>query len=290
MAGIYDTILQNWIASLPPDVPVRIRQHKEQLARRVAVEVLLACCRIRGHESQELMVSSQRGPSQNSGVTLPILPSKPGETSVSAPSQWPDSLSLPTPPHSSLPSSSLPPSSPPLSPYTPSISSDPKVRLGRHLHIREPSLTPTIIATSVAQVLTHWQSGTDPHKYDWDATERALRPEHLDETSQQQREKERKRRERRQKRQQREDELMRAQVASQQPVVFPRSSPGPMLGGLGSSSQAPSQSYSQVPIPGIGFMGPEGFNIMAPQSQVEPGRFGGRPDKKKKKKGRVSGF
>jgi RNA polymerase I-specific transcription initiation factor RRN6 len=40
--------------------------------------------------------------------------------------------------------------------------------------------------------------------------------------------------------------------------------------------------------PFVGFGG--GINMM-PQSQVEPGRFGGRPDKKKKKgKSRVSGF
>ena len=79
---------------------------------------------------------------------------------------------------------------------------------------------------------------------------------------------------------------MRAKAASQ-PVVFPRSSPGPVFG---SSSQVPAQSYNQVPVPGTGFRGPGGLDILAPMSQVEPGRFGGRPEKKKKKKGRVSGF
>ena len=142
---------------------------------------------------------------------------------------------------------------------------------------------------NVIQVATHWQLGADPRTYDWTATERALQPEDLDEESQQQREKERKRKQRREKRQQREDELMKAK-AFNQPTLFPRSSPGPILGGMDSSSQMPTQMSSQVPVSENGFRGPGGRDILGPQSQVEPGKFGGRLDKKKKKKGRVSGF
>ena len=124
--------------------------------------------------------------------------------------------------------------------------------------------------------------------YNWASLERALQSEDLDEESQQQREKERKKRERREKRQQRENELMRARAelmkakVVSQPTAFPRSSPGPMLGGMGSSSQVPSQSQIQVPS--------YGSNFMMPQSQAERGKFGGKLDKKKKKKGRISGF
>lgn len=105
----------------------------------------------------------------------------------------------------------------------------------------------------------------------------------MDEASQKERKKERKRRERREKRQQREDELMRPAAVSQ-PITFSRSSPGPMLGGMGGSSQMPSHSQgeSQLSTQNGGFM--------IPQSQVEQGRFGGRPEKKKRKKGRISGF
>jgi RNA polymerase I-specific transcription initiation factor RRN6 len=79
--------------------------------------------------------------------------------------------------------------------------------------------------------------------------------------------------------------MMRAKAISQ-PTTFPRSSPGPMLGGMGSSSQAPSQSrsQSQSQVPSYG------SNLIIPQSQVERGKFGGKLDKKKKKKGRISGF
>jgi RNA polymerase I-specific transcription initiation factor RRN6 len=119
--------------------------------------------------------------------------------------------------------------------------------------------------------------------YNWASLERTLRPEDLDEESQQQREKERKKRERRDKRQQREDELVRAKAVTQ-PTTFPRSSPGPMLGGIDSSSQMPSQGQSQ------GHVSFQSGGLMMPQSQVERGKFGGKLDKKRKKKGRISGF
>jgi RNA polymerase I-specific transcription initiation factor RRN6 len=57
-----------------------------------------------------------------------------------------------------------------------------------------------------------------------------------------------------------------------------------MLGGMGSSSQVPSQSQSQIKVPS------HGSSFMMPQSQAERGKFGGKLDKKKKKKGRISGF
>ena len=290
IADLYDTILQNWVAPLPSDVPIRVRQHKERLARRMAAEVILATSRIRPGGMRELNTESIAEPSQDNGILLPILPSKPGDNIHSDGTQWPSLQALPTPPHSSLPSSSMIPSSPPLSPANPPAPADPIARLGKHLQIRDTSATPTIIPTNVNQLLAHWQPGTDPHTYDWDATERLLQPEDIDESSNEQREKARRRRERRQKRQQREDELARAKSTSQ-PVVFPRSSLGPMLGGMASSSQMGTQVHSQIPVPnndprGLGGIG----GLGAPQSQVEPGRFGGRLDKKKKKKGRVSGF
>jgi RNA polymerase I-specific transcription initiation factor RRN6 len=115
--------------------------------------------------------------------------------------------------------------------------------------------------------------------YNWASIERTLRTENLDEESQQQREKERKKRERRDKRQQREDELVRVKAVTQ-PTTFPRSSPGPILGGMDSSSQMPSQSHVSL----------QSAGLMMPQSQVERGKFGGKLDKKRKKKGRISGF
>ncbi|CAO2654746.1 Nn.00g114790.m01.CDS01 [Neocucurbitaria sp. VM-36] len=283
---LYDTIIQNWIVPLPPDVPTRVRQQKERLGRRIAAEVILASTRIREVQSQEPLAELQHGPGQESSISLPVLPSKPMEGNNTNTPHWQSSQPLPTPPHSSIPSSFQPGSSPPPSPFEPLTASGPLIRLSKHLKITDSSLTPTIIPSSVTELLTHWQPGTDPRMYDWDATERALRPEDLDAPAQEQREKARKKKERKERKQQREDELMKARAGSQ-PMVFSRSSPGPTFG---SSSQVPIQSSSQVPLSISGFKGPGGLDILAPMSQVEPGRFGGRPDKKKKKKGRVSGF
>lgn len=286
IANLYDTILENWIAPLPAQTPVPVRQAKERLARRVAAEVTLA--------STKLQPKEEEHPSMrlNAPVSLPIHPSKAMDSLPST---------LPTPPQSSVPPSS------PLFPETLRYNTnDPLARLRKHLEVDDDSSrTPTILPPSVSELLLHWQLGNNPSTYDWEATERAIRPDANDEESQAQREEERKKRERRERRQRREDERLRAktQASSQstfaQPV-FPRSSPGPTIGGMAPSSQVPVPTSSQMPSlvynrggsQGGVFGGFGGMDSMVPQSQVEPGKFGGRPDKKKKKRGksRVSGF
>lgn len=284
VASLYDIILQDWIAPLPAEVSVPVRQAKERLARRIAAEVTLASAQLKFKDDEQLDIAT------NQSLSLPILPPKPADA-LPPP--------LPTPPQSSVP-----PSSPLLADFVPPLRSDPLSRLRKYLAITDgASMTPTVLPPSVSELLTHWQPGTDPNTYDWEATERALGPDAPDEESQELRERERKRKERRDKRQRREDELMRTktQTSSQavlsQPAV-PRSSPGPSFGGMAASSQVPiptsSQTLSQVQSQAGGFGGFGGIGgvrSMVPQSQVEPGRFGGRPDKKKKKgKSRVSGF
>ncbi|KAF1924291.1 uncharacterized protein M421DRAFT_424930 [Didymella exigua CBS 183.55] len=284
ITNLYDTVLKDWVAPLTAQIPVSVRQAKERLARRVATEVILASTQLRPSEEEQSIPSSS-GP-----ASLPVLPSE----SLDA-----ISSSLPTPPQSSIP---------PSSPLFPESSrprrGDPLSRLRKHLVIDDVSNTTLIgLPPSVSDLLLHWQPGNDPSTYNWESTERAIRPEVADEETQELLEKERKKRERRDKRQRREDELLRAKTqTSRQPLfsqpVFPRSSPGPFVGGMTASSQVPVPTSSQMPIQiydqGGGFGGLGGFGGMSgmvPQSQVEPGKFGGRPDKKKKKsKSRVSGF
>ncbi|KAF3043106.1 hypothetical protein E8E11_008085 [Didymella keratinophila] len=278
VANLYDTILEDWIAPLPTETPVPVRQAKERLARRIAAEVTLASTQLRPKEEEQHPAS------------LPSLPSKPADLLSS---------SLPTPPPSSVP-----PSSPLFPEALQPRTSDPLSRLRRHLRIGDgSSTTPANLPPTVSELLSHWQPGTDPSTYDWAATERATRPDAGHGETQEQREEERKRKERRERRQRREDERLRAktQASSQsaftQPT-FPRSSPGPTVGGMAASSQVPIPTSSKMPshvhsqggaFGGFGGFG--GMNSMVPQSQVEPGKFGGRPEKKKKKgKGRVSGF
>ncbi|EUC50753.1 hypothetical protein COCMIDRAFT_81025 [Bipolaris oryzae ATCC 44560] len=274
ISDIYDTLLEMWVAPLPPTVPSRVRQSKEQLARGIAAEVIFSSLRIREHELEAAMTDSRLGPSQDRGIALPILPSRPRNGDFHFPSQFSLAQQLPTPPQSSVPPSSLPGSSPPVVPFTQNVPQDPLARLSKHLRNRNSSKDSVGIGANASRILRQWQVGGDPNSYDWSVIDQ---PEDMDEESQRQREKERRAKERRERRQQREDELARAKTASQ-PLMFPRSSPGPMLSDMANSSQIPMQSQilSQEPISNSGFI--------APQSQIEPGKFGGRLDKNKKKK------
>ncbi|KAH7088796.1 RNA polymerase I-specific transcription-initiation factor-domain-containing protein [Paraphoma chrysanthemicola] len=300
LSRLYDDILHTWIASLPPDMPLRVRQRKERLARRIAAEVTLASVRILQQDVETDLSDTPRGPSQDGGISMPILSSQPLASSSPNTSHWPFSSPLPSVAASqsmhtltSHPQSSQLSSQPHIdslpSPKARPTPSDPIARLSKYLKFKDDAVASAPLPPTVNQLLSHWQPGEDPSKYDWEAIERADRAENMDVPSQQQQEKERRRKERREKKQKREDELARSQPSSQ-PFVFakpviPRSSPGPVLAGMNSSSQIPSQGYPQVPLPGtvLSSQGPFGA-----QSQVEPGKFGGRPDKKKKKK-RVTG-
>jgi RNA polymerase I-specific transcription initiation factor RRN6 len=146
------------------------------------------------------------------------------------------------------------------------------------------------VPPNISNILTHWKLGADPHEYDWAATERILNEEVTsdDEAGQKDKERLKRKAERLLKRQKRELERERKQAESQplfgRDIGGMRSSPGPALAtGIGLSSQTQSQSQSQS----------QGFGTFdAVQSQLEPGRHGGRPVKKKKVrgKGRISGF
>lgn len=306
ISSLYDTILQNWIAPLPADIHARIRQSKERLARRIAAEVMLASTRIYRPdpiESTEPPIRPQISPRQDSTASLPILPSYKGQYGMddikfassqsSLPSSQPPStlevFSQPASPSRAYHQTALPTPEP-----TPSIAtsttsfftstSNPFIRLSQHLQINTPAPE---ISQGVNQILMHWQPGTDPSAYDWDSTTRALDQEQHDddddETSAAKREKLKRKAERLAKRQKREAELMRGKAESQ--PQFLRSSPGPMIGrsgsgvgtgfGLGGGMSSQTQSQSQPYVV---------------QSQVEPGRHGGRPKLKKKGKMRVSGF
>ncbi|KAF2645875.1 hypothetical protein P280DRAFT_442819 [Massarina eburnea CBS 473.64] len=262
--SVYDTILQNWIAPLPPSVSARVRQHKERLARRVAVEVMLATTRVRYHDEALPANDAHPVPSQDSGIAFPNISSQPIFSQAGS-SQL--QFTMPVIEEAPLPS--------------PTISqsvSDPLSRLSKHLRIEKP--LPPSLPPGISQVLTHWQLGTDPSTYSWEATESAYQDEleSQDEASQARRKKAQRKKERQEKRQKREDELFKHRTESQPDM--PRSSPGPTLGmgGMGSSSQIPSQSQSQswgLPFPG-----------MVMQSQAEPGKHGSRPKAVKKKKNR----
>jgi len=263
LSSIYDMILWNWMASLPPEVPLRARQSKELLARRIAGEVLLASMRMKRSARSSNSATTEPGPSQDSDNGLP-------------------SLFIPS---SSLPTSSQ--SSPswdaPASTVGFPLLTDPLARLHQYLNTTSHSAPhqPAPTSPNIHRILSHWSPGTDPSLYNYEATERALADEmELDEVSQAKREKARRKKERREKRQRKENQLFESQQGETRPVVL-RSSPGPV--GLARSSQVPVASQDQIQGMGVGVGG------LVVLSQVEPGKHGGRPAKKKGKS-RMSGF
>lgn len=286
VASLYDIILGSWIAPLSIIVPWRLRQTKERLARRIAAEAMLASSRIRQSELAGLAPASgksQSGSTQDSAYSLSTLPphtQNPLSSSATLPSsQW-------TAPSQVSESQSQLQTEPPL-PLFPSHS-NPLTRLSQHLHITKPSRT---IPQNIFQVLMHWQTGADPSIYDWAGTTHAVNEElGIDELSLRQKEKRKRKAERLLKRKRRELEIDKKNKAESQPIFGRpvgglRSSPVRAVG-LGSSSQVlPQQSQAQS-------QGLTQSSIVVPvmQSQTEPGRHGGRPVFKKKKKGRVSGF
>ncbi|KAF2188381.1 hypothetical protein K469DRAFT_627997 [Zopfia rhizophila CBS 207.26] len=288
IAFLYDIILQNFIAPLPYNIPSCIRQAKERLTRRIAVEVMLASSQIRSveqHQPTQAPMQSQAGPSQDRGIALPILPSRKGKEREHEMSSDPGLDTSSPPPSYKQPIRTAPPTTEP----TPSLASGtsyttpysttefPAKILSQHLQITHPKGT---IRPSVKQVLLHWERSTDPWNYDWDTVTRTVQEElgSRDGMSAERRAKLQRKAERHLKRQRRETELMQKRNVESQPVV--RSSPGPVEEGIGLGS-------SQSQVQGLG-----SSQVQMVASQTVPGRFGGRLDRKgkKKEKSRMSGW
>ncbi|KAL1591429.1 hypothetical protein SLS60_012042 [Paraconiothyrium brasiliense] len=257
MSSIYELVLQNWLVPLPGMIPARIRKNKERMARRLAIGLTLASTRVRPCSDGAVQTITQPDPRQYIAVARSSSPpqysSQSDRQSQSAQAGY----------------STLLPSSARLD--------NPLTRLSKNLHIT--TITPLEVHPSINQVLSHWQLGDDPSSYDWEASERAFAEEielMQEEGTQKRRERARRKKERQAKRQKKEDQLFTGRVESgkveSQPQLL-RSSPGPASPAIDSQIPAPSQHQP--------------FLV---QSQVEPGRHGGRPMRKKKVKTRMSGF
>ncbi|KAF2816439.1 uncharacterized protein BDZ99DRAFT_407237 [Mytilinidion resinicola] len=295
IASVYDELLRTYIAPLPRNIPIRIRQVKERVARLISTEVLLASSRLRIVDSPPSKPEDSQPKSQETaGFALPVRPSGKGKEKESEPPSW-----------NTRPSSSNPISSLPTPETTPSVASgstftsssqgsgdNPITRLRQHVQITKPQRLTQSEHSAGSQVLLHWRNhfGQDPANYDWEATTKAIRETmsiNEDEgMSEPQRARIRRKAERHLKRQRRETAV--ADAASSMPPfstsesqpfatsesVPLRSSPGPFRQDHSQSTQANSQP--------------------ALASQVERGVFGGRPEAKKAKKknkgGKLPGF
>ncbi|TKA72052.1 hypothetical protein B0A55_06665 [Friedmanniomyces simplex] len=258
---------RDWITPLPPTVSGQVRVAKGQLVRQAAAEVASAS-RLIGTRPIGSEIQPMAQESQNTWD----IPVRAGPSSVQHPEasgQVASQLSvLPTP----SPSATL---SVTTASSHPSTFAAPEIaRLSRYTTFSKHA--PSVLPRSLAGVLSHWALGTEPASYDWRTISRHL-AEHEIEVEEQMTEKDQarvqRRAERHLRRQRREAAVSEAaQLAGSQALEIASAGQPPHV--LGVESQAAGvagSSQSQ----GLGG---------GPASQLVPGRFGGRPPPKKKRK------
>lgn len=271
---LYSTMIRDWITSLPTSIPGRVRLAKDQLLRRVAAEVALASHIIRPEPVQP----ATEEPSQQSQQTweLPVRggPSQLQTIITASQGQSSQQSLLPTPSPSATPSITTA-SSHPSTFTTPEIS-----RLSTYTTFSKPPPPP--LPRSLNNILSHWIIGTDPYTYDYRSASKhiAQREEEADEAQMTEKERARVRRraERHIRRQRREEAERRAvEVASSQALEIMNSA----------SASQPQLRVVQAERQPVGAESSQGLHALGggvAASQVVPGRFGGRPPAKKKRK------
>ncbi|KAK1043197.1 hypothetical protein LTS16_008257 [Friedmanniomyces endolithicus] len=275
LTDMYDDMVRGWITPLSPEVSGPVRLAKEHLVRQAVIEVALAS-RILGAQASE---SDSQSATQQSQQTQD-LPVRAGPSSIqqpSASSQMTSQLrALPTPSPSATPSVTTTTS------YSTTSAAPELTRLKRYTAFSKPTAPPTL-PRSLANVLAHWQPGSDPAAYDWRATSRHLGEQDV-EADEQMTEADRARAQRRAarhlRRQRREAVASEAAaVAGSQALEIVRVSQPRVLQGVRGDSQREvggREGSSQDVGVGAGGVGSA--------SQVVPGRFGGRPPARKKRK------
>jgi len=272
-----------WLPSGESQIPDETHAMRDQHATRMATEVTLATqlLRIGTHDDDE-DPESQR---QTQAWDLPIR-SPPGALSSqlmsSQPSTRANTPALPTPSASGA-NSTITASSRALN------ASSHISRLSAYTTFATPPAQ-TSLLRSLNRVLSHWTPGADPAEYDWlSATHQLSQRDDTAEGDEEMTEKERlrlqKRAERYVRRQRKEAEESRRMqlLSSQVPEVVSASQPAQPRGAAqvdsqGAAGGSQSQSFG-------GSFGPS--QSFGAASQVVPGRHGGRPPARKKRK---SGF
>ncbi|KAK4560534.1 hypothetical protein LTR86_005731 [Recurvomyces mirabilis] len=269
ISDVHAAIVRDWITPLPPSVTGRVRLAKEQLARRMAVDVVLAA-RVLRTPLYTLESRSIAQPTQES-FDIPVRAGPPTDA------VWQSSQAASQPSVLPTPSPSATPSLMTASSHPSSFAAIEISRLIKYTTISRPPTTG--LPRSLNNILSHWKIGADPADYDWRSTSKRLARDEDEQIDEQMTEKERlrlqRRAERHIKRQRREAAASQAQqfASSQAPEIFSASQPQQVQRKV-ESQQTGAASSSQS----------AGFGGM-PASQVVPGRFGGRPPKKKRKQG-----
>ena len=276
LSTVYDSLVKTWIAPLSRRTPGRARVTLEKLLRILAAQLCLATYYVRVDKRADSNKEATRERIADSELQF-VLPvrrrvsvtnlrkgKEPTERSSSpiASSQISQGVgSLTSSPFRALPTPELTPSlhsKNSKSFFT--ASEDPaSLRLKAYASLAHQPALPI----KMSDLLNNWQVGADPTNYDWEAAQQAFNDE--DESENEARATQRQRAERRRKR-------------LRQETMGASSQPQPKRLGASQPHVAQGMQGSSQPTESVGFA-----------SQIEPGPFGGRPAKLKKKK-RTSGF
>jgi RNA polymerase I-specific transcription initiation factor RRN6 len=284
-APTYDAIVSDWITPLHNKVPGRVRLAKQQLARRLAAELTLASHILRIEDIEEHPERQQdANPTKESqSWDLPMhLASSQVQNPFASQLKSQSQSVLPTPSPTGTPSVTTA-SSRATTLFSAEISN-----LSKFTTFTKS--TPSALPRSLSKLLSHWTPGTDPASYDWVATSRSIsqrtREEDADsQLTEKQRARAHRKAERYIRRQRKEAEASQAQMlASSQMPELAVSASQPQMPSARKHAAA-SQGRQGPPPPAFGGM-LSSSQHMGPgaASQAVPGRFGGRPPVKKKRK------
>ena len=275
LSDVYDSLIKTWIAPLPSSIPSRTRIALEKVLRDVVMQISLSSYNVRINQGPTVDKQGAHGDRTDSRPPF-VLPVR-RRVSVTNLEKNKEPVATSS---SALGSSQASQGDLPLRPSPPaqliskSMQSQRKGGPASSLVESEDiaslrlkalaSLKPQpALPTKMSNLLKQWDLGADPAAYDWEAAQQAfnIEEESEDEAGTKQRQRVEKRR-----MQQRTD------------MTIPSSQPPPKkVGGSQPQSAHETKGSSQQ------------TQDMVVQSQVEPGRFGGRSDQAKRPK-RKRGF
>ena len=220
---IYEKAIQHWITSLSPDVPGRVRLYLDERLRSIVIQVFLASF---GIQKLSWIPSEGSAPDMDSTSNRLILPERRKGTAVvsskekerSQASQFPHGLEK-------IPSSSHPSTrDAQKSSQThsqKSAYSDVEVESESYKRLR--ALTSLDVLRTLPKaariVLSHWELGADPSKYNWEATQEAIAQAEKGEENRDDRQAMKQRRRQEKQSQRQRDSVAEGTSQSQPPMV-----------------------------------------------------------------------
>lgn len=293
LSHLYDQMIGEWVSTLSPNTPGRIRTSKAKELLQAASEMTLAVRVFQFEHPQEPAEDIETQPTNQ--LELPVR--RGPSPSPSTPSIYIDASSqLPSQTSSRADFSSAPPSQITTSTRSSALLAPRITRMSRYTTFSHPAVP---LPRSMETVLAHWDTSADPNSYDWLATTRHLArrrdAEDEEDLTERDRAKVQRRAERHIRRQRREAAASRAALiaSSQAPAIAVASQPASVHGGEGVrplGEALAAQSFSGALVESSQTTAPAAVaGAVMPASQIVPGRFGGRPPPRKKAK-RKQGF